>query len=92
MPQGDPIRIMTDYGTLAAPMVKTAPQPKNGRPAVDPVGRRNDRMVVGSHYRLPERRDLANKDLQILPTRAQVGVLFAQFRPLTSGDRSIDII
>jgi hypothetical protein len=57
------IRIMTDYGTVTAAAVRTARRPKTAGhaergPAVDPVGRGNDRMVAGSHYRLPERRDL----------------------------------
>ena len=37
--------------------IKTAGHAEGG-PAVDPVGRGNDRMVAGSHYCLPERRDL----------------------------------
>jgi hypothetical protein len=54
-----PIRLMTDYGTRAAPMrgsQKTAGHAKSG-PADDPVGRVNNRIAAGSHYRLPERRE-----------------------------------
>jgi hypothetical protein len=44
-------------GENSAAAKKTAGHAKSG-PAADPVGRGNDRMVAGSHYRLPERRDL----------------------------------
>jgi hypothetical protein len=39
LPTAERFSAMTDYGTLAAPMVKTAPQPKNGRPREKRTGR-----------------------------------------------------